>query len=137
MGKRSNFERRNADFYPTPRAAVIPLIPFLRRDGIRSFAEPCCGDGDLVRHLESFGLRCVYAGYIRTGQDALAFDSYGTPDAIITNPPHSRDVMHRLIVHLSRILPSWLLLDSDWALTSSQRRSCPRAPTLWQSGASS
>jgi hypothetical protein len=30
MGKRSNFERREADFYPTPRAAVLPLIPFLR-----------------------------------------------------------------------------------------------------------
>src|SRR3981189_1858036 len=29
MGKRSNFERREADFYPTPRAAVLPLIPHL------------------------------------------------------------------------------------------------------------
>ena len=27
MGKRSSFERRPADFYPTPRAAVLPLIP--------------------------------------------------------------------------------------------------------------
>jgi hypothetical protein len=70
MGKRSSFERREADFYPTPRAAVLPLIPYLR--GIRTFAEPCCGDGALVRHLESFGLRCVYAGDIRSGQDALA-----------------------------------------------------------------
>ena len=58
MGKRSNFERREADFYPTPRAAVLPLIPHLR--GIHTFAEPCAGDGALVRHLESFGLRCVY-----------------------------------------------------------------------------
>ena len=31
MGKRSNFERREADFYPTPRAAVVPLVPYLRR----------------------------------------------------------------------------------------------------------
>ena len=30
MGKRSSFERREADFYPTPRAAVVPLIPYLR-----------------------------------------------------------------------------------------------------------
>ena len=30
MGKRSSFERREADFYPTPRAAVLPLIPYLR-----------------------------------------------------------------------------------------------------------
>ena len=42
---------------------------------MRTFAEPCCGDGALVRHLESFGLRCVYAGDIATGQDALALDS--------------------------------------------------------------
>ena len=72
MGKRSNFERRPADFYPTPRAAVLPLLPYLRAEGIKTFAEPCCGEGDLTRHLESFGLRCVYAGDIRTGQDALA-----------------------------------------------------------------
>ena len=30
MGKRSHFERREADFYPMPRAAVVPLIPHLR-----------------------------------------------------------------------------------------------------------
>jgi hypothetical protein len=36
MGKRSNFERREAHFYATPRAAVAPLAPYLR--GIRSFA---------------------------------------------------------------------------------------------------
>ena len=45
--------------------------------GVKVFAEPCCGDGDLVRHLEAHGLRCTYAGDIRTGQDALAIDTYG------------------------------------------------------------
>lgn len=115
MGKRSDFERREADFYPTPRAAVDPLIPYLR--GIRSFAEPCAGDGALVRHLESFGLRCVYAGDISTGQDALAVNSYGAADAIITNPPYTRVLMHRLIAHFQCIAPTWLLLDSDWANT--------------------
>ena len=115
MGKRSNFERRAADFYPTPRAAVVPLIPHLR--GIRSFAEPCAGDGALVRHLESFGLRCVYAGDIRTGQDALALDHYGAVDAIITNPPYTRELMHRLIEHFQHIAPTWLLIDYDWSAT--------------------
>jgi len=115
MGKRSNFERREADFYPTPRAAVVPMIPYLR--GIRSFAEPCAGDGALVRHLEEFGLRCVYSGDIRTGQDALALDHYGAADAIITNPPYTRTVMHRLIAHFQPISPTWLLLDSDWMST--------------------
>jgi hypothetical protein len=123
MGKRSNFERREADFYPTPQAAVEPLIPYLR--GIRSFAEPCAGDGALVRHLEEFGLRCVYAGDIRSGQDALALDQYGAADAIITNPPYTRNLMHRLIAHFQRILPAWLLLDSDWAST---RQAAPFLP---------
>jgi len=115
MGKRSSFERRAADFYPTPAKAVAPLVPYLR--GIRTFAEPCCGDGDLVRHLESHGLRCAYQGDLRTGQDALAIDSYGDIDAIITNPPYTRDLMHKLIVHFGRILPTWLLLDQDWVST--------------------
>jgi hypothetical protein len=57
MGKRSNFERRDADYYPTPQKPMLPLIPFLRHDGVRTFAEPCCGNGALVRHLEAFGLR--------------------------------------------------------------------------------
>ena len=66
MGKRSGFARLERDFYPTPFAAVPPLIPHLR--GIRTFAEPCAGDGALVRHLETFELRCVYAGDISTGR---------------------------------------------------------------------
>jgi hypothetical protein len=111
MGKRSHFERREADFYPTPRGAVVPLIPHLR--GLRTFGEPCAGDGDLVGHLESFGLSCVWRGDIRTGQDALALDSYGAADAIITNPPYTRDLMRGL----QRIAPTWLLLESDWAQT--------------------
>jgi hypothetical protein len=123
MGKRSNFERREADFYPTPRDAVVPLIPYLR--GIRSFAEPCAGDGALVRHLEGFGLRCLYAGDIRTGQDALELDHYGPADAIITNPPYTRKLMHRMIAHFQRILPTWLLLDADWAST---RQAAPFLP---------
>ena len=101
MGKRSSFERIPRDFYPTPAAAVPPLIPLLR--GVRSFAEPCCGDGALVRHLESNGLRCVYAGDIANGQDALALDTYGGADAIITNPPYTRELMHRLIEHFREI----------------------------------
>src|SRR4029077_4488865 len=111
MGKRSNFERREADFYPTPRAAVVPLIPHLR--GIRTFAEPCAGEGDLVRHLESFGLRCVYAGDITAGQDALARAGYGAIAAIVTNPPFSKKsipLLRRLIAHFQNIAPTWLLL---------------------------
>ena len=87
---------------------------------MRTFAEPCCGDGALVRHLESFGLRCVYAGDISTGQDALDLtpaDISGAP--IITNPPFSRKsqpLLRRLIAHFLRIASAvWLLLPADFA----------------------
>jgi hypothetical protein len=128
MGKRSSFERLPRDFYPTPYAAVPPLIPHLR--GVRRFAEPCCGDGTLVRHLESHGLRCVYAGDISAGQDALALDTYGDADAIITNPPYQRRLMHALIEHFVRVLPTWLLLESDWAYTKQASPFIPRCSDI-------
>src|SRR4051812_21389076 len=112
MGKRSNFERRERDFYPTPRKAVLPLVPYLRRDRIRTFAEPCVGDGDLARALESHGFVCRYAGDIATGQDALASDGYGEIDAIITNPPFS--LLVPMIQHFQEIAPTWLFGDLDW-----------------------
>jgi hypothetical protein len=115
MGKRSNFERVARDFYPTPAAAVSPLIPHLR--GVRSFAEPCCGDGALVRHLERFGLRCIYQGDIADGRDAPAITDFGKVDAIITNPPYQRSLMHALIRHFQAIAPTWLLVEQDWCAT--------------------
>jgi len=114
LGKRSEFKRRPRDFYPTPYEAVLPLIPHL--NGTRRFAEPCSGKGDLVRHLESFRLECIYSGDMHTGKNALARDSYGRGKyCIVTNPPHSRDVMHQLIEHFWDIAPTWLLIDLDWA----------------------
>ena len=50
MGKRSDYDRIPKDKYQTPNKAVLPLIPYLRRDGIETFAELCCGDGELIRH---------------------------------------------------------------------------------------
>ena len=102
---------------------MVPLIPHLR--GIRNFAEPCAGDGALIRHLEEFGLSCVFAGDIRNGQDALALDFYGAADAIITNPPWSREVLHGLVTHFQSIAPTWLLLDADWKQT---RQAAPFLP---------
>jgi hypothetical protein len=128
MGKRSSFERIPRDFYPTPVAAVPPLMPHLR--GVRTFAEPCCGDGALVRHLESHGLRCIYQGDIADGQDALALEQYGDADAIITNPPYERPLMHALIEHFARILPTWLLLESDWAHTKQAGPFVPRCSDI-------
>jgi len=115
MGKRSSFERREGDRWATPREAVEPLLPHLT--GIKTFAEPCCGDGDLVRHLEDAGLRCPWSSDISGGQDALDIDDFGPVDAIITNPPYTRKVMHAMIDHFSTIAPTWLLIEFDWTAT--------------------
>lgn len=126
MGKRSSFDRVEKDFYPTPRAAVLPLLPHLGPMRFR-FAEPCAGDGRLVRHLEAEGHRCVLKSDIDPRAngikrlDALAADlraaAAGEIDLIITNPPWTRDVLHPLIKRFSDIAPSWLLFDADWAHT--------------------
>lgn len=118
MGKRSNFERLERDAYQTidPRA-VEKLIPHLR--GVKTFAEPCAGEGYLVGQLQAAGLVCAYEGDITTGLDALAhpFDADAVFDAIITNPPWRRDIMHEMILRFQAIAPTWLLFDADWAHT--------------------
>lgn len=115
MGKRSNFDRRQD--HATPRPALLPLLPFLRAEQIETFAEPCCGAGNLVALLESLaGLRCRYAGDITGGQDCLEEFHFGGAQAVITNPPWRRDLLHPMITHFTICAPlTWLLFDADWA----------------------
>ena len=116
MGKRSDFARRPMDNYPTiDPNAVTPLAPFLA--GIHRFAEPCAGDGHLIRHLGAAGLTCVYAGDIVDGKNALDQHDFNDPDAIITNPPWTREILHRMIKHFQSIAPTWLLFDASWPNT--------------------
>jgi hypothetical protein len=122
MGKRSDFTRRPMDAYATPFAAVLPLLPHLR--GVETFAEPCCGEGQLVKHLCALGLNCVYMGDVQTGRDALA-TIYTDLDAIITNPPWTREILHPMIKHFQQFAPTWLLFDADWAHT---RQAAPFLP---------
>lgn len=114
MGKRSNFERVERDFYSTPFAAVLPLLPHLEPQ--TRFHEPCVGDGDLVMHLEDNGHVCVEQGDISLGQDALQLCKTSA-DVIITNPPWDRAILHPLIDSLARLAPTWLLFDADWMHT--------------------
>ena len=121
MGKRSNFERNPRDFYPTPKEAVIPLLPHLPEKGL--FAEPCAGDGRLIEHIEELTSLSGYwmtdiephADFIGNG-DALTDKIVGC-DICITNPPWDRKILHPLIDNLSNQLPTWLLFDADWMHT--------------------
>lgn len=123
MGKRSNFERKELDFYPSPIEAVRPLIPYLPLKS--TFCEPCAGAGHLIRHLESFSHKCVSAFDIRPLAEGIrqhdaswmAWDDLNDADFVITNPPWERPVLHQIIERSARLKPTWLLFDSDWAFT--------------------
>jgi hypothetical protein len=117
VAKRSDFKRRKHDAYQTIDARAVRLLkPHLR--GVRTFAEPCVGAGYLVADLQRLGLECTYRDdVVNDGVDALtltAADLNGT-DAIITNPPWTRALLHPLILHFQKLKPTWLLFDADWA----------------------
>ncbi len=124
MGKRSNFERIDKDFYRTiDLNAVKILAPHLKL-GTR-FCEPCAGAGDLIDQLQSISHRCVSAWDIDPQRDDIDRRDatkrlIGNIDCFITNPPWSRPILHRLIDHLSMQHPTWLLFDSDWAYTEQE-----------------
>ena len=111
MGKRSNFERVEHDFYETPVEAVLPLLPFIV--GV-SYWEPCAGHGALVRHLASYA-RCI--GHSDREVDARSHQYPVQGDYFITNPPWTRELLHPIIENLSRQKPTWLLFDADWMHT--------------------
>ena len=131
MGKRSDFERVPRDYYPTPIEAVKPLIPHLPQKG--NFAEPCAGDGRLIRHIEELS---GMLGYWMTDIEPMA-DHIGDGDATtdkivgcevaITNPPWNRKILHPIIENLSNQLPTWLLFDADWMHT---KQAVPFLPRL-------
>ena len=132
MGKRSSFERIPRDFYPTPREAVLPLLPHLSPG--TSFAEPCAGDGALIRHFCDHGHTLFEGSDIEPRADWIGTadataQSYGNMRGavFITNPPWDRSILHSIILNLSRQAPTWLLFDADWIHT---RQSAPFVPYL-------
>ena len=121
MGKRSDFERVERDYYPTPISAVYPLVQYLPDHGV--YAEPCAGDGRLIEHIKSLtNLSCKIATDIEpqsvwiTPQDAFAAD-FSKVDFVITNPPWERRFLHGFIEYSAAQAPTWLLFDADWMHT--------------------
>lgn len=75
--------REESDFYPTPRSAFHPLLPFLPKLPIW---EPAQGDGRLVLYMRRYGLNAA-GDDLNAGYDFLTDP---TPRAcIVTNPPFS------------------------------------------------
>ena len=122
MGKRSDFERKPRDFYPTPMEAVEPLLEHLPQDF--SFAEPCAGNGALIEHLETKGV-CMWASDIEPQVEGIhkcdysdvGFDELIESDYVITNPPWDRKILHPMIQYFAPRIRTWLLFDADWMHT--------------------
>lgn len=124
MGKRSDkFARNKRGFYPTPFAAVPPLLRQLPVSVC--FDEPCAGDGSLVGHLESAGHVPARVSDIHPMADAIierdALDiNQCQGNIFITNPPWPEpnrrgDPTLAILKHLSALAPTWLLLPADLA----------------------
>lgn len=127
MGKRSEFDRIEKDYYRTfDLRAGKALKPHLPQQ--YTYAEPFCGRGDLINQLSG---QCLYASDIQpdyefntTGLDFIEKDftqvcmnDINACDYIITNPPWSRPLLHSSIEHFANMKPTWLLFDSDWSNT--------------------
>jgi len=124
MGKRSDFKRIERDFYPTPLAAVEPLIPHLPK-GRFDFVEPFAGDGQLIWNIIKLrdDCTCILATDIEplaegiTRADFRDVDMGNVECTFISNSPWDRKILHPAIEHFSEQGPTWLLFDADWMHT--------------------
>ncbi len=121
MGKRSDFKRRERDFYPTPYEAVGPLLPHLETK--THYHEPCSGTGELVKHLRQYEHRGystdIEAHYTVAEVCSVYSIAHCAGDCFITNPPWPAIGQHgeptvSMALHLSNIAPTWFLLSADF-----------------------
>jgi hypothetical protein len=124
MAKRSDFKRVERDYYRTfdPKAGHA-LRPFI--EGIESALEPFAGAGDLINQFPELSWvqsdiepQVCFVDKMDAFEytKEIVLDNCGA-DAIITNPPWSRPIMHRAIEHFAPIIQTWLLLDANWIWT--------------------
>jgi hypothetical protein len=88
-GKKEN--RRELDFYPTPKDVTISLMEFLGLFECK-IHEPACGNGAMSKIIESYGHEVISSDIQKecygTGEvDYLKSNPVSDIYAIITNPP--------------------------------------------------
>lgn len=129
MGKRSDFERVERDYYRTfdPKAGEA-IRSYLPQNGDYTYAEPFCGRGDLIKQLEG---KCNFASDIEPDDENNVTNSHFQTKSfldvteddlkdcsmVITNPPWDRKLLHQTIEHFANMKPTWLLFDSNWMFT--------------------
>ena len=128
MGKRSEYERKERDFYPTPLEAFLPILPHLPYNF--TYIEPCAGDGELIKHMEKYcsGGKLLHASDIEPQNDMVGLFKLHKQDMfevsipqntqyIITNPPWDRGILHKMLEQFPKKVGMWLLFDADWIHT--------------------
>ena len=126
MTKRAfgKFPRRKLDQYDTPETAVYPLFPHLPKVDFNVW-EPCAGACSLAFALSSYP-HCdiITVTDVEPRHSAVvqmnALDATMLPrgsSLIITNPPWERGILHKMIEHFRKMVPTWLLIDANWMHT--------------------
>ena len=140
MGKRSNFPKIGKDKYNTPARAVWPLLAHLEPGA--TYAEPCAGRGDLIRHLSDDGFECRYASDIaphnrfsplqieKRDFRKVTAAMLRNCDLVITNPPWTREVLHPLVEHFLALKAAWYLWDADWLHNTESSRLVKRSAKI-------
>ena len=125
----AKYERHARDFYATPEEPILKLIPHLEDI---PFAEPMCGDGAIVRVLESKGYKARFLADLEPQGEMIGrackkdvldttANDYVECSEVISNPPwpHPRQGGNptvEIINHLINIQngPVWFLLSADF-----------------------
>lgn len=136
-------KRKPSDFYPTPPAATVAVIPRLGLKPGALIGEPACGTGEIAMVLEAKGFEVVasdlrHTGYGLGGYDYLNGDEatdgslgwlaeYGLLDAIVTNPPFNlAEAFIRKAVQQAPVVA--MLLKSNYWHTANRvqlKKDCP------------
>jgi len=118
VSKFSSFERIDKEFYPTIDPKSIPPN-FLKHIKGKTYAEPCCGAGDLINLIGDNAV-CRWKSDLNPAGCGVAWDAMKLSknelekcELIVTNPPYLKDVLLPLISHLSSLRPTWMLLPAD------------------------
>lgn len=139
MSKRTpGLPQRPRGFWPTPREAVVPLLPFLPA-GVE-YGEPCAGDGQMIRNLTELlpSSVCGWASDLEPQAEGIfkidALDikksDMSQVEMFITNLPFPKtgqkgDPAISLILHLTTIRPLWTVLPFAFAANDYFRRVAP------------
>jgi len=76
-----------SDEFSTPKYALKPLLPFLKKSV--TIWECAWGDGDLAKHLKKEGFEVIGESYKDFLDEDFSLNKKGF-DMIVTNPPYSK-----------------------------------------------